>query len=537
MLQSSDHDSLQSAAERLRAASVADLLTQDPTRVDQLKIEAASLELDASKQLIDENLLNVFARAAHNAGLTEAYEQLITGAEVNVTEQRPALHTLLRGTASETLPDAYQDVSDTLMRMQAVTDAVHSGRQIGATGKPFTDVINIGIGGSDLGPRMVCRALKHTSAKLNTHFISNVDPHDLDVVVRDLNPETTLLVVCSKTFTTEETLTNAQRARAWLIAGGVTESTIGQHVLAVTTNLSAAAEFGIDEAACFPMWDWVGGRYSVWSAIGLVIALGFGWQAFSSLLEGARTLDEHTRRAEPTDNLPMMMALLELWNTRYLGTDTHVVLPYSQRLEYLADFLQQLTMESNGKRVTLEGEAITEVTAPVLWGSAGTIGQHSYYQLLHQGNRRFSADIILPLTNGDVDLDAHRKLAANALAQSRAFLIGRSAEESRALAESKGLAADLAPHFEMPGNHPHSTIVMHAVTPETVGALIAAFEHKTFFLSVLMGLNAFDQWGVELGKVIGRQVRTTLEHGTGLDQLDASTAALARAWRNANHAS
>ena len=537
MLQSSDHDSLQSAAERLRAASVADLLTQDPTRVDQLKIEAASLQLDASKQLIDENLLNVFTRAARNAGLTEAYEQLITGAEVNVTEQRPALHTLLRGTASETLPDAYQDVSDTLMRMQAVTDAVHSGRQIGATGKPFTDVINIGIGGSDLGPRMVCRALKHTSAKLNTHFISNVDPHDLDVVVRDLNPETTLLVVCSKTFTTEETLTNAQRARAWLIAGGVTESTIGQHVLAVTTNLSAAAEFGIDEAACFPMWDWVGGRYSVWSAIGLVIALGFGWQAFSSLLEGARTLDEHTRRAEPTDNLPMMMALLELWNTRYLGTDTHVVLPYSQRLEYLADFLQQLTMESNGKRVTLEGEAITEVTAPVLWGSAGTIGQHSYYQLLHQGNRRFSADIILPLTNGDVDLDAHRKLAANALAQSRAFLIGRSAEESRALAKSKGLGADLAPHFEMSGNHPHSTIVMPAVTPETVGALIAAFEHKTFFLSVLMGLNAFDQWGVELGKVIGRQVRATLEHGTGLDQLDASTAALARAWRNANHAS
>ena len=230
----------------------------------------------------------------------------------------------------------------------------------------------------------------------------------------------------------------------------------------------------------------------------------------------------------------MMMAMLELWNTRFLNTETHVVLPYSQRLEYLADFLQQLTMESNGKRVTLEGEPITDVTAPVLWGTAGTIGQHSYYQLLHQGNRAFSADIIFPLTNGNVDLDAHRKLASNALAQSRAFLIGRSAEESKELAASKGLAPELAPHFEMPGNHPHSTIVMDAVTPATLGALVAAYEHKTYFLSVLMGLNAFDQWGVELGKVIGKQIRGALETGEGPDELAASTATLAAAWREAN---
>jgi len=232
--------------------------------------------------------------------------------------------------------------------------------------------------------------------------------------------------------------------------------------------------------------------------------------------------------------MPMMMALLELWNTRYLNTETHLVLPYSQRLDHLADFLQQLTMESNGKCVTMDGEAISEVTAPVLWGSAGTIGQHSYYQLLHQGNRRFSADIILPLTNGDVDRDAHRKLASNALAQSRAFLIGRSAKESQTLAADKGLPSELAPHFEMHGNHPHSTLVMDSVNPQTVGALIAAYEHKTYFLSVLMGLNAFDQWGVELGKVIGKQIRATLETGKGLNDLDASTAALASAWREAN---
>jgi len=534
MLQSSDADTLKAEASRLSDVSIAELLSSDAHRVSDLTLTAAGLSLDASKQRIDRAALSRLTQAADNAGLPAAFEQLVTGFEVNITEQRAALHTLLRGTASNDCADLYNEVSATLSRMKSAVEGIHSGAHTSASGQPFTDVINIGIGGSDLGPRMVCRALDEVSAQLNTHFISNVDPHDLDVVTRGLNPQTTLLVICSKTFTTEETLTNAQRARSWLTDGGVSEASIGQHVFAVTTNLSAAAEFGIEEKACFPMWDWVGGRYSVWSAIGLVIALGFGWTAFMSFLAGAKAMDEHTRATECTKNIPMMMALLELWNTRYLKTETHLVLPYSQRLEYLADFLQQLTMESNGKRVTLGGEAINEVTAPVLWGSAGTIGQHSYYQLLHQGNRRFSADIVLPLTNGDVDRDAHRKLASNALAQSRALLIGRSAEESQILAADKGLPSELAPHFEMPGNHPHSTLVMDSVNPETVGALIAAYEHKTYFLSVLMGLNAFDQWGVELGKVIGKQIRATLESGEGLNDLDASTAALAAAWREAN---
>ena len=534
MLRSSDHDILLSEAERLRPKSVATLLDQHPERATVLTITGAGLTLDASKQLIDEQALFALAASAKGADLAGAYERLVTGAEVNITEERAALHTLLRGTAKDELPALAEQVNSTLIRMRETTEAIHSGDHVGGSGQRFTDVINIGIGGSDLGPRMVCRALDQASPHLNTHFMSNVDPHDLDVVVRDLNPQTTLLVICSKTFTTEETLTNAQRARSWLVEGGVSEASISRHVLAVTTNLSEAAEFGISEEACFPMWDWVGGRYSVWSAIGLVIALGFGWSAFASFLAGAKAMDEHTRAAECIDNMPMMMALIELWNTRYLNTETHLVLPYSQRLEHLADFLQQLTMESNGKRVTQNGEAINKATAPVLWGSAGTIGQHSYYQLLHQGNRQFSADIVLPLTNGDVDKDAHRKLASNALAQSRAFLIGRSAEESLTLAANKGLSSELAPHFEIPGNHPHSTLVMDSVNPQTVGALIAAYEHKTYFLSVLMGLNAFDQWGVELGKVIGKQIRATLETGEGLDDLDPSTAALAIAWREAN---
>jgi glucose-6-phosphate isomerase len=534
MLLSSDHAALKAEADRLKTVSITTLFDQDPARVDALSLSAAGLQLDASKQRIDRSTLRVLASAATGADLQGKYLQLISGAQVNITEERAALHTLLRGTAAGEMPELTKAVNSTLQRMSEATHAVHSGAHTGATGKPFTDVINIGIGGSDLGPRMVCRALDSATPNLRTHFISNVDPHDLDVVTRGLNPETTLLVVCSKTFTTEETLTNAQRAKQWLLNGGVPEACIGQHVFAVTTNLAAAGAFGISADACFPMWDWVGGRYSVWSAIGLVIALGYGWSAFTGLLAGANALDEHAREVDPLKNVPMLMALLELWNTRYLGVETHVVLPYSQRLEHLSDFLQQLTMESNGKRVTLTGEEITEATAPVLWGSAGTIGQHSYYQLLHQGNRRFTADIVLPLTNGDVNLDAHRKLAANALAQSRAFLIGRTMEESTELAREKGLPPELAPHFQMPGNHPHNTLVMTAVSAETVGAMIATYEHKTYFLSALMGLNAFDQWGVELGKAIGKQIRTTLENATGMDDLDASTAALATAWLDAN---
>lgn len=525
---------LTTAAKRLGSTPVSALFDQDAARVDAFNCSAAGLYLDFSKQRLDPSALTTLLEMAEQFDLSGAFKQLTEGAALNITEQRAALHTLLRGTAAELLPTYYNDVSGCLSRMRQLVDAVHSGDRRGHSGALFSDVVNIGIGGSDLGPRMVCRALDDEHHRLRAHFISNVDPHDLDTVLADLNPATTLIIVCSKTFTTEETLTNALRARQWLLAGGVGEAALAQHVLAVTTNLEAAAQFGIDIDQCYPMWDWVGGRYSLWSAIGLVIALHSGWEAFEALLAGAHAMDEHTLSSTGQDNLPMLMALLELWNTHYLGAETHVVLPYSQRLEKLAEFLQQLTMESNGKRVNLNGEVIAAPTAPVLWGSAGTIGQHSYYQLLHQGNREFSADIILPLTNGDVDLDAHRKLAANALAQSRAFMIGRSAEEAQALAATRQQPA-LAPHFEMPGNHPHSLIWCNAVTPETLGALIAAYEHKTFFLSRLLNLNAFDQWGVELGKVIGRQIRSILETGEGIDALDPSTAAAAQAWMTANH--
>lgn len=520
---------------RLAEVAIADLFQTDHERLSYTQIDAAGIRLDYSKQRLDAETLQALAALAEEYQLREAFHRLTLGEPVNITEQRPALHTLLRGTQQRQLPDLYGEVAKTLAAMQSLVAQVHDGRRCGFTGLRFTDVVNIGIGGSDLGPRMVCRALSTPNPALRAHFVANVDPQDLDEILASLNPATTLFVVCSKSFTTEETLTNALRARQWLLSAGAAQADIQRHVVAVTTNLAAAADFGIDPSQCYPMWDWVGGRYSLWSAIGLVIALNGGWEVFQALLDGGQAMDLHTTETPPAGNLPMMLALLEYWNCNCLGTDTHAVLPYSQRLAALPDFLQQLTMESNGKRVRLsDGTVCDYPTAPILWGSAGTIGQHSYYQLLHQGNRNFSADIILPLTNGDVDVDAHRKLAANALAQSRALMIGRSGIEAAALATSRGQDEALAPHFEMPGNHPHSLLLFDAVTPYCLGALIAAYEHKTFFLSCLLDVNAFDQWGVELGKVIGKQILTTLESGADLDKLDPSTAAAAVAWRTAN---
>lgn len=528
-------DLLIGAAEQLKSTTVIELFAADDQRTSVFSVAAAGIHLDYSKQRLDRGTREALSTLGDSCELSSAYKALIGGAEVNNTERRPALHTLLRGTAADQQPDRHREVSAALTAMESLVSDVHSGQRKGFDGRPFTDVVNIGIGGSDLGPRMISRALWTPNPHLHPHFVANVDPQDLDETLSRLEPATTLFVVCSKSFTTEETLSNALRAREWLVRAGAQHTDIANHVLAVTTNLDAAEAFGIARNQCYPMWDWVGGRYSVWSAIGLAIALHRGWPAFSALLAGGRAMDEHTASTHGFANLPMTMALLEWWNTLYLGTETHLVLPYAQRLEAFADFLQQLTMESNGKRVTLGGELLTHPSAPVLWGSAGTIGQHSYYQLLHQGNRRFSADIILPLTNGDVDRTAHRKLAANALAQSRAMMIGRSKEEAFALAASRGQDASLASHFEMPGNHPHSLMTLDELSPERIGALIAAYEHKTFFLSRLFDINPFDQWGVELGKVIGRQIDAVLESGEDIDSLDASTAQAISAWRAANN--
>jgi glucose-6-phosphate isomerase len=318
------------------------------------------------------------------------------------------------------------------------------------------------------------------------------------------------------------------------MAAGATTETLGRHLIAVTTQVARAGEWNVLPERCFPIWDWVGGRYSLWSAIGISIPLSLGWSVFSRLLQGARAIDEHTAASPPRDNLPMMMALLELWQTQYLKTDTHVVLPYAQRLARLPDFLQQLTMESNGKRVSPEGKRLAHHTAPVLWGSAGTIGQHSYYQLLHQGTRSFTADILLPLSADDGDQEARRALAAHALAQSRALMIGRSTEEARRLGAERNFSEEASRQFELPGNYSHSFLTIDSVSPESLGALLAAYEHKTYFLGVLLGVNSFDQWGVELGKAIAADMQALLRGDEVTVAADPATLAAVKAWREAN---
>ena len=528
------HDALTQAAETLKSQHIQQLFDTTPDRTRRYRCEAAGLTLDFSKHLLNDDAWQALSKLSDTHALKATFASLIDGEIINTSEHRPALHTLLRGTARDRHPEKSQEVEDTLVRMAALVENIHSGASTGSSGQAFTDVVNLGIGGSDLGPRLVCEALYSEAAPLKAHFVANIDPDDLDSTLAPLNPETTLFIICSKSFSTEETLSNAERAIRWLQAGGIQGQAVGAHLIAVTTQVAKAGEWHIPPERCFPLWDWVGGRYSLWSAIGISIALALGWQSFQRLLDGAHSLDDHTDTASPAENLPIIMALLELWQTHYLGANTHVVLPYAQRLAHLPDFLQQLTMESNGKRVSPSGEPLAHNTAPVLWGSAGTIGQHSYYQLLHQGTRSFSADIILPLRSGDGDRDARRALAAHALAQSRALMVGRPPEEARRLGAERGFDASASRQFELPGNHSHSLLIMAAITPECLGALIAAYEHKTYFLAVLLGINPFDQWGVELGKVIAEQMQSVLSGTDSEVQLDPATLAAAKAWRAAN---
>ena len=528
------HSTLMQAADALKSQRIEGLFDATPDRASRYRCEAAGLTLDFSKHLLDDEAWQTLLELSDEQALPTAFTSLTDGEMINTSEHRPALHTLLRGTARDQHPEKSKEVEDTLARMAALVDSIHSGATTGSSGQPFTDVVNLGIGGSDLGPRLVCEALQSEAASLKPHFVANIDPDDLDSTLAPLNPGTTLFAICSKSFSTEETLSNGERAIRWLQAGGIREQAVGAHLIAVTTQVAKAGDWHIPPERCFPLWDWVGGRYSLWSAVGISIALTLGWQSFQRLLYGAHSLDMHTLAASHAENLPMVMALLELWQTHYIGAHTHVVLPYAQRLAHLPDFLQQLTMESNGKRVSPTGEPLAHDTAPVLWGSAGTIGQHSYYQLLHQGTRSFSADIILPLRSGEGDRDARRALAAHALAQSRALMVGRTLEEARQLGAERGFDKSASRQFELPGNHSHSLVMMDAITPECLGALIAAYEHKTYFLAVLLGINPFDQWGVELGKVIAGQMQSVLSGTDSEFKIDPATLAAANAWRAAN---
>ncbi len=518
-----------------------DLFAADPQRFERFSARCGDLLLDYSKNRITPETLTQLLALAQQANLAEWIERMFGGEKINATEHRAALHTALRNRSSQPVHVDGQDVMPNVRRvlaaMRIFSDAVRSGAHRGHTGKPITDIVNIGIGGSDLGPLMVCEALKPFGRPdLRAHFVSNVDATHLVETLRGLNAETTLFIVSSKTFTTQETLTNARAARAWLVDVLGDEAAVAKHFAAVSTNLSATSQFGINPENVFEFWDWVGGRYSLWSAIGLPIAIYLGMDHFESLLGGAYEMDQHFRTSAFENNLPVLLALLGIWYGNFFGAGSNAVLPYDQYLHRFAAYLQQLDMESNGKGVDRNGQSVNYDTGMVVWGEPGTNGQHAFYQLIHQGTRLIPADFIAPLQSANPLGEHHAILIANCFAQTEALMRGKTAAEARAELAAQGLSGDalesLLPHKIFPGNKPTNTLLFPRLTPHTLGMLIALYEHKVFVQSVIWNINPFDQWGVELGKQLASKIlpelRTNAPAATGHD---ASTNALIALYR------
>ena len=505
-----------------------DLFADDPGRVDRLRLEAAGIHADLSKHRVTDETVALLLAVAEERRLAERRDAMFAGAHVNRTEDRSALHVALRMPRGRSLVvdgrDVVRDVHEVLDHMASFSDAVRSGSWRGHTGKPIRAVVNIGIGGSDLGPAMAYEALRaHSDRSLAMRFVSNVDATDLVEDLRGLDPEETLVIVSSKTFTTLETMTNAHSARRWLLDGlGGDEAAIAKHVVAVSTNLEAVAAFGIDPTNTFGFWDWVGGRYSMDSAIGLSTMIAIGQEAFHDLLAGFHAVDRHFAEAPLDRNLPALMGLLGVWYRDFFGAQTHAVLPYEQYLARFPAYLQQLVMESNGKRVTLDGGPVGVDTAPVVWGEPGTNGQHSFHQMLHQGTALVPADIIAFAVASNPVGDHHDLLLANALAQAQALAFGRTPEELR----GAGIAEALIPHKEMTGNRPTTFLLLERLTPFALGSLVALYEHVVFTQGVVWGIDSFDQWGVELGKELALALVPAVAGGPADATLDPSTAGL-----------
>ncbi len=507
------------------------LFANDPQRFPKLTVDAAGLFLDYSKNRLDGRTVELLVDLARERGVEAQRDAMFAGDKINLTEHRSVLHTALRMPRGKALvvdgQDVNADVHAVLDRVKAFTDKVRAGTWLGRSGKPITDVVNIGIGGSDLGPKMAVLALRsYAHPRLAMHFVSNVDGHDMDAVLARVDPETTLFIVASKTFTTAETMLNAQTARRWFLGTGKEED-LARHFVAVSTNTEAVRAFGIDPDNMFPFWDWVGGRYSLWSAIGLSVALAVGFGYFETLLEGAHAMDEHFRTAPLAENMPVLLALIGFWNRQFLGAASLSIAPYHQDLNRFPAYLQQLDMESNGKRVTKGGQAVDTPTCPIVWGECGTNAQHAYFQLLHQGTDIVPIDFIAAL-RATHDLPGHHDaLLANCFAQSEAFMKGKSGDEVRAELQAQGVPPakidELVPHKTFPGNRPSNTILMDQLTPATLGALIALYEHKTFVQGVLWDIASFDQWGVELGKVLAKKIQAELEGEADPAAHDSST--------------
>ena len=533
---------LQEHAREIETAHLRDLFAQDPHRFTKFSRRHGELLVDFSKNRITDRTLELLLNLAEAADARGWIRRMFSGERINNTEHRAVLHVALRNRSNTPIlvdgEDVMPAVNGVLARMADFTARVRDGRWTGATGRPITDIVNIGIGGSDLGPRMVTTALRpYWHERLRAHFVSNVDGADLAQVLEAVDPHTTLFIVASKTFTTRETMTNAHSARAWFLArtGGDPEA-VRHHFVAVSTNAEAVRTFGIDTDQMFEFWEWVGGRYSLWSAIGLPIALMVGMERFEELLAGAHAIDLHFRDAAPRDNLPLLLGLIGIWNRNFLGAGNHAILPYDHCLRLLPAYLQQADMESNGKGVTREGEPLAWDSGPVVWGEPGTNGQHAFFQLMHQGTELVPADFILPVQTHYPLGDHHRILMANCLAQTEALMKGKTAEEVRAELAARGLEADeieaLVPHRTFPGNRPSTTLLLRKLTPHNLGALIALYEHRIFVESIIWRINAFDQWGVELGKQLAGELEKALAGERGCEDRDASTCGLLDAIRD-----
>ena len=527
-------------ASRLRPVHLSGLFAGDDKRFDRFSAASGDLLIDFSKEKIDEAALDALIALAQAADIEGRRAAMFSGEPINLTEGRAVLHTALRaGPDAKVTVDGENvmpKVHETLDRFLAFAEDVRSGKYAAADGKAFTDVVNVGIGGSDLGPAMAVRALGPDADGPRLHFVSNVDGAHLADTLKTLDPARTLFIVASKTFTTIETMTNAQTARSW-IAGALGEEAVGDHFAAVSTALDKVSAFGIDESRVFGFWDWVGGRYSVWSAIGLPLMIAIGPDAFSDFLEGAHALDTHFAEAPLEQNLPVLMALIGVWNRDVLGHSARAVLPYDQRLSRLPAYLQQLDMESNGKRVTRDGRPVGRETGPLVWGEPGTNGQHAFYQLLHQGTTVIPCEFLIAANGHEDDLKHHHDLlVANCLAQSEALMLGRTLDEARSLLAATGLAADeierLAPHKVFPGDRPSLTLAYDRLTPFALGRLIALYEHRVFVEGVIWGINSFDQWGVELGKELATALLPMVKGDVSAEAKDASTRGLLAALKS-----
>jgi glucose-6-phosphate isomerase len=525
--------SLQRHYRQIESQHLRELFANDSERGERLTAEAAGLYLDYSKNRINDETLRLLLDLGEASGVRAHAEAMFAGEKINITEQRAVLHVALRAPRSDRIlvdgRDVVPDVHAVLDRMATFTDRVRNGDWKGHRGKRIRNVVNIGIGGSDLGPVMACEALRHYSRRdITFRFVSNIDGTDFIEAVRDLEPDETLFIVCSKTFTTLETLTNARAARQWCVNAIGDEAAISKHFVAVSTNKEEVVKFGIDAGNMFEFWDWVGGRYSMGSAAGLSIMLAIGADQFRAMLTGFHAMDEHFRTAPAARNLPWLHGLLAIWNTNFLGASTIVVLPYEQYLKRFPAYLQQLIMESNGKCVTVDGTPVDCQTAPIIWGEPGTTGQHSFYQLLHQGTRFVASDFIGFCRTDNPLGDQHDLLMANLFAQSEALAFGKTVDEVRA----EGTPDALVPHRAFAGNQPSNTILAERLTPHTLGSLVALYEHSVFVQGAIWNIDSFDQWGVELGKALAKRTAAELVSGSEPELVhDGSSNALIRRYR------